>query len=299
MTLDALIQAVIALISLVALVVSVAALRRSSPRLSVRVSTPLIMYSEGTRAMALVELVNNGGADAIIGRVSLATADGSAGFHFRSSDQDVGPSLPHRLEAHGGRGTWAFDYNQLRQSYITTVRDGDLVLRASVVVGSRVYRSRRSISVARPGETGTQPTRWARLQSTVGGFRHPRTQLLGWTDISSIDLEAGRTPLAARNFGWRWGRPFTATLVATKERSGAQERVPNVEQVRFPRIRPRSEYRVMVPLADDPPLGVSLWWSITSGPGVGGGVGAMTWSEARAHKEQFEETRAPGGTEDE
>lgn len=91
--------------------------------------------------MALVELVTNGGANASVGRVSLTTADGSAGFHFRTL---IG-SKPTVDEEHGRSIT-----TTCASPTSTRVRDDELVLRASVGVGSRPYRSRRSISVACP-----------------------------------------------------------------------------------------------------------------------------------------------------
>jgi len=239
--------------------------------------------------MALVEVVNNGGADAIVGRVLLRATDGSAGFSFMDSDKDDGPSMPHRLEANGGRASWAFDYNELRRHYTTTVRDEDLVLKAIVRVGSREHRSQGSLWVARPDQTGRRPTPAQRARTAVSALLHPYVQLMGRTDLSALDLDAGTVPLSARNFGWRWSRPFTATLIAHNDSNGEQSQVPNIEQARFPWIGPQREYRIMVPLAEDPPSDVSLWWSITSGPGIGNGVGAMTWSRARAHQERLEE----------
>lgn len=295
---DALIQAVIALIALAALAVSIAAFRRSSPRLTIRTSTPLVFYSEGARGMAVVEVENNGGADAIIGQVFLRAVDGSTAFYFSPSEKDDGPSLPHRLDANGGRASWAFDYTELRRSYNRTIRDDELVLQACVRVGARVHRGTRPISVARPGEASTRSRRADRIRAAVRDFLHPRTQLMGVTDISAIDLDVGKVPLAAQNFGRRWSRPFTATLVASKEGEEDQVRVPNVEQARFPRIRPQCAHQLMVPLVDDPPSGVSLWWSVTSGPGIGNGVEATTWTRARYYRERWGKMQAPRGSED-
>lgn len=297
-SLDAVIQAVIGLIAFAALIVSIAAFRRSAPRLTIWSSTPIVLYDEGSRAMTLVEITNDGGADVIISQVFLRAVDGSAAFYFKQSGKDVGPKLPHRLDANGGRSTWAFDYSELRRSYDRTVRDNQLVLKACIRVGARVQRGRQSIYIARPGSVGEGSSRVDRMRVVIREFVRPRTQLMGMIDVSAIDLGAGKVPLMARNFGRWWSRPFTATLIASKEGEEVQERVPKIEQARFPRIRPRGAHQLMVPLVNDPSPGISLWWSVTSGPGIGNGVAATTWTQARSYREHWETAQKPGGSVD-
>lgn len=281
--LDVLVQVIIALIALVALGVSIAALRRSRPLLTIHVKSVTAISNDGStaRAKAMVTVENDGGADALISQVFLQAVDGSQAFYFSQSPVNIGPRLPHQLHANGGRAIWWYDYAELRSSYQRTIRDDDLVLHACVRVGAKVLRSSGTLTVYRPGQVSRKPKVTARIKSAINEFRRPRAQLMNFFNLSDVDVDAGLTPLVARNFGRWWSKPFTVTLVASKDGEEDRVRVPNFDPVRIPRIRPKGVHQVLVPIADDVPEGVSLWWSVTSGPGIGHGVGAMTWSEAR------------------
>lgn len=280
---DVLVQVIIALIALVALGVSITALRRSRPLLTITVKTVTAISNDGStaRAKAMVTVENGGGADALISQVFLQAVDGSQAFYFSQSPVNIGPRLPHHLNANGGRAIWWYDYAELRRSYQRTIRDDDLVLQACVRVGPKVLRSSRTVTVYRPGQVSRKPKVTDRVKSAVNEFRRPRAQLMNFFNLSDVDVDAGLTPLVARNFGRWWSKPFTVSLVASKDGEEDRVRVPNFDPVRIPRIRPKGVHQVLVPIADDVPEDVSLWWSVTSGPGIGHGVGAMTWSEAR------------------
>lgn len=294
--LDVLVQGVIALIALVALGVSIAALHRSRPRLTISVKTVTAISDDGSpaRPMTVVTVENSGGADAVISQVILRAVDGSMAIHF-PQPAGIGPRLPRRLEANGGRAIWWFDYAELRRSYQRTIRDEDLVLKACVRVGTKVLQSRGTVTVWRPGQGGIKLKLTDRIRSVVSDFRRPRAQLMGFFDASDVDLDAGLTPLVTRNFGWWWSKPFTVSLVAIREGERDCERVPDFNPVRIPGIRPKGTYQVLVPITHDVPPGVSLVWSVTAGPGIGNGVGATTWSEAREIRAVLEQGQSDNG----
>lgn len=295
---DIVIQAVIAVMAIAALVVSIVAIRRGSPRLLVTAATPMVLFGPpiGSRPMVCVDVVNHGGAAAYIGDVFLLGTDGSASFHF-SESIGKGPELPHRLEAHGGRASWMFDYAELRQTYARTQRDDTLTVIPCVRVGARTHRAKGRIAINRPGDAAAMRTMRERLLDEYRRWRRPYVQFSLQVTPSHIDLDLGTAPLAARNYGKWWSRPFTATLVAEKDGDPRRDRVPGVQQVRFPRIPPSRVHEEIVFIVDDPPAGTTFWWLVTAGPGIGNGVGAMTWSRARELKASQDggDTDVPAG----
>lgn len=282
---DVVIQAVMALMTIAALVVSIVAIRRSSPRLVVTADKANVLFGPpiGARPMVCVGTVNNGGAAAYISDVFLLGTDGSGSFHF-SESMGRGPKLPHRLEAHGGSAGWMFDYAELRRSYDRTPRDEVLMVVACVRLGARTLRAKSRIAVNQPGAAAVERTMRERLMDEYRSWRAPRVQFSPWETTSLIDLDLGTAPLAAQNDGRWWSKPFTVTLVAEKDGGIGRERVPGVQQVRFPRIAPSRVHEETVSLVDDPPQGTTLWWQVTAGRGIGNGVAATTWSRARKLK---------------
>lgn len=285
--LDLLIQAVIALMSLAAFVVSIVAIRRTGPRLRIRASTGVVVFETGDppfRTMILVEVTNNGGSEAIVGQVTLQSADGPDNFAFVPSPTHRGPALPYRLDANGGRATWMFDYAELRKIYETTLRDEELVLRPFLRIGAKVLRSRSRVVVNRPDDPTSKFTLRQKVNRFIRDWTHPRVQLSMMIRVPAIDLDRGLAPLAAENYGRWWSRPFTVTLVTQRQGSDTLERVDDVDQVRFPRIPPRRSRQVLVPLLDDPAPDEELKWVVTAGPGLGASRSALTWENARTYK---------------
>lgn len=273
---DVLIRAATALLALAALLVSILAFRRGGPKLSVTATRTTVLFDEppDSRYMVFVQVKNDGGASAQVGRVLLRNTDGNETFHF-SKSTGVGPSLPHTLESHGGIANWMFDYNELQQSYVRAPRDDELVLRAHVVVGSRTYRAPTRIVVVPPGVYSRAQSLRERLSL------RPRVQFDSWFAPGDIDLDGGTVTLTASNYGRWWSKPFTVTLLSESEDPFHRTPVPGVPKIRFPRIAPRRDHKTRVSLLEDPSEGTVLRWAVTSGPGLGSGPAAMTWAHAR------------------
>lgn len=286
-------------ISATALVVSILSYRRGVPVVKVTGTTSLMAFDDGIRPYILISATNPSGVPVQIRRVSLDAVGG--GYVRHVTPGEMGPALPAELAANGGHATWGFDYTELRQSaYYQTVRDETLTVRATVQVGNRVFRQRGFIAIPEPGSTGTVsvPKR-ERIRSRWRLWTHPSVVFFPFTSVNDLDMEHKTTTLTFLNGGKWFTRPVKLTLVVERP-DGQRERVPGVEPAYIPRIAPRRQVSVRIPLVVDSPTETneSYWWVQTGGPGVGSGYGAPTLSEAqKLNSDQKAANRLTAGEE--
>ncbi len=263
-------------LSLIAIIISVVAYRSSLPRLKVSANGPVMLVGPPTlRGAVQVRVDNNGGASALVRRVSLRSVDSNV---FASPDRTLpNPELPFAVDAHGGVAVWNFDYRQLQRDADVTFRETPLAVRAEIEVGSKRYRQRGRVWVNVPGDSRLIESRWARVRRRC---RRWIDEPVGFPIPQTIG-DDGRVALTIRKHGRGQVRPFAFTLVKELP-DGRHERVRDVEQVPVPRIWPwQTEVIVSAPIVDDAgePVGVQFWWTVTNRSGAGNGFSALRTSE--------------------
>lgn len=176
-------------LSSIAIIISVVAYRSSLPRLKVSADGSVMLLGLPTlRGAVQVRVDNNGGASALVRRVSLRSVDSNV---FASPDRTLpNPELPFAVDAHGGVAVWNFDHRQLQRDVDVTFREKPLAVRAEIEVGSKRYRQRGRVWVNVPGRCGTsqcirdsESTRPSRSNAR----KRPRPQRLqsGWRTCDS------------------------------------------------------------------------------------------------------------------
>lgn len=271
-------------ISLAAFGFSIVAFRRGLPKLRIEAGKAMVFEPQGDpRGVIVVRVANNGGSSAHISGVTLNATDGS----HREYPMRVGggPSMPHELAANGGRASWFFDHAQLRQHARDQVRDEPLRVRATVQVGSNHRRQRGRIDIAPAGSTADHRSLNGRLLAWIRSWTHPGVGLYPFA--SDFDLINRTGTLTLLNAGRGFTRPSKLTLTV-QHADGHRDRVVGYDPVRVPRIWPRSQITLRVPLVNPPDVGDgdTFTWSSTRGKGIGGGYGATTYAEAEEFVKQ-------------
>lgn len=272
-----------ALLSLAALAVSIIALRRSGPRVTVTLSTSILIGEVDSKwhdqSAAIIDVSNDGARAVMLQSVELHSRAGSI------RGETVGDSSPpYTLEAHGGRMRWLVLRDDLRRVARRDGGDKQVEFRAVARSGRRSFRSRMSEAVHphEPEQLATRregPREYARRR--IANWLTPSIQATFVTNLADIDLSNGRTVVTIRNFGGGLSR--RATLELLEEVNGEHRRV--LEPIPIPNLWRGRSARISVPLVERDGL---TWWIRRKGH-IQTGSGAMTQAQAsdllRAHCE--------------
>lgn len=265
------------LISLAALYLSLHTFRASRPNWVVEMGTATLLNAAGARAAIVVEVINAGGSDGTIQRISLRCTDGTYSTRF---DPDAATSirglkLPVTL-APTEKRTWTFDYHQIRAEVDATDRMYAPQLTTVLASGINEVRS-KSINMGRPHQPAP-PTPFRRVPSPlrpstlwaasrIRRFRAPHPQLTGLSFFGPEAVAAAGVPVHVRNFGSGTARDLRVDMVSVPS-GGGEVRVEEVGPQTLKRLRPGKDHTFIFPAATAaPPVteGVQYWWRLHVG----------------------------------
>lgn len=260
-----------------ALIVSIVSYRRSGPRISVNLSTPIIIDPKFPRwhgrAAVIVKITNDGASPMQVQGVYL---ESPAGRVYGESQPEKGIELPYSLEARGGQLVWLFDRQQLRNTARRDAGESQVAFRAVVESGSARYKS-KDVEVVHPLEPRRAPRRKTSLRGRtakrLGDLFSPRPQVEGLALIDSVDLKQGTYGLRVKNFGGGVARGATVELLRHLD-SGSMERIG--QPIPVGAIVRHRTVTIAVPLQEEE----ELYWYLRYKGRVRAGAGAMTWQEA-------------------
>ncbi len=287
-------------ISLAGLTISYAQYRHSRPRMKIAAKTSLVTgLADSRREMrscVVVTVANDGGADVRINSVEVS----GPGF---DGPLIQGPDTPLVLSAHGGRSTWLFDYqamrNQLGELVRTEMRENvpvqvQAVIRTGSKIlapgGATVYVNPPGVSTYHPGSISLRRRyrEWRRTWSRAV----PSLEFM--TRVTLASLEERQSVLTISNRYRRTSDPCALQLTV-KYADGARSPVATQRELDVPRIRGRRSIKFLVPFVDDSGAspGDEFDWMLRTHAGFGAqGAGATPLSEIPALRAHFDEVSA-------
>lgn len=261
-------------LGIVALVVSIVALRRERPRLEVSTSVATVV-DLGGRSMVFVRVTNKGAAEAPISGIGVTGRD-----TWRR--QDGGPPLPHILAAHGGTASWLIDYGALRQQLGAHPWESDRV-KGWAQVGDKTVKSRQSVRVIPFGGNAGRKMSWRR-DFRWKWDRLVKPQPAPFPGLDPVEIDAAKHTYRMRvsNLGGGIALGVVVYLTDTDEH-GVANYVREVGQIPVGCLLRGRSRSVSLPIVPDAPPDHHLtWWAATRGHRGGQGVGALTESRAAA-----------------
>ena len=279
---------------------SYVAVRRQRPSLSVTANTGLVLMSPDTGVLqpaVVVEVANDGGADAQINGVSLSGGQ-LVGQPLK------GPKRPTVLRAHGGKAIWVFDFADLRAQLDEQVRTQlvqDLSPRkvqATVRTGSRVLAPDAAAIFVRPsgthGSLDTDPAgkRYRRLLSWWRAWTRPGHAMIDpILAFTYEDVEAREVKVVVSNRYRRRAAPRSYLVLTVKHADGTRELVSGQPPIPVPRVPGLGSVKVGVPMIDySTATGDEFTWVHKVRDAYRSSVPAVPLSARAKYMDQFEET---------
>lgn len=263
-------------ISLVALLLSVVAIRRSRPRVTVHMDSALMLGAGSKwngRSVITVTVINDGPVPVHFQRVYLRSAVGAV---YGESAPQTQP-LPSALPAFGGVGTWYFDRAKVTREAHRDEGADYVEFEAIAESGGKKHRS-TSLVVFRSQGAGHVRPRGNRVRSRLKKIMHSlcKPSLSVSNLYHDVDLEAGTATLLVHNRGGGISGPATLELMKDGE-DDPLAKVSVGPKAAVPRIPRRKTRMVPVPLVEEDDL---TWWLRIRGY-ASVGVGALTRQDAK------------------
>lgn len=261
------------LLSTGALIVSILAFRRSGPKVTVTLSSVMLVGQNskwGSMPAAVIDVTNDGTRPIQVQSVSLVSAAGSV-----RAEKLGKVSRPISLQAYGGTQHWYVRRDDLRRVARSDGGEKPVEFRAVVQSGRRKYKSRTTESVhpLEPQKSADRRLPFCdRLSSRVQGWISPSPQVMGVSTLTEEDFRNERAHLLVHNSGGGIARGLTLELMERTD--DGRRRI--LSPISVPSIRRRKTVSVEVPLVDRP----NLFWYLRFRGRTTIGQGAMTKSRA-------------------
>lgn len=264
------------LISLASFIFAVFAFRSSRPRVSVSLSSAILIDQGGSdwdgRSAVILVVTNSGASPVQLQGVELVSRVGR--LQGRANPQTL--ALPSAIEANGGRGTWLFDRNELRALARRDGGEEQVQFRGVIISGRTHYRS-RSVEVVHPLEPQKLPNRKAlmavRLRRWVESWTTPRVQPDLFISLDSVDLVGRTYGVEVRNHGGGVARGVTLELMREREEVNGQSRMERIiDPIPVGWVLRNRSRVVRVPLQEE---AGRTWWLRYKGQALSG-VSAQT-----------------------